>query len=476
MKLESWCLVWDDANISNYKAVVNLALIALRLCAEQKSSTPFIKYRFCLEQPKFSSYLEETMTTNYATIERRQLYDRDSLDEANEVLSALLRMDEISTRTHNALYFLFRGLHNVHWSDSFLMIMTSLESLFSKDKAGGAIKAVTSRVASLLDSRSRCTIADIESLYDIRSRLVHGHFDARADQGKNLEHLAHLEYVASQCFRELLRNDKYEWYSSKEKRDRFMGTLNTAPPGARIIYALPDVAVFKKCYNKHQFFDDIYWGDWAAAIDGFEQRFEKWYFEHMLGGHASYLDFCALCALVEVFSNYESDRDWHEPKNYREFLRRLDSVFRTRLNSSIVTTRWEAGSWKEGKLRDFADVFYAGVRCSLHHHGDLASFAGMHVEHGERKAGELAVVRAAAGKSLCGSHEYPLVVFNPAELKSRLRKWFHDYCNDLRRAPLSARAGQFRKKFMNDFGITIPIPAPNQTDPGDASAGATGRA
>ncbi len=214
--------------------------------------------------------------------------------------------------------------------------------------------------------------------------------------------------------------------------------------GARIIYSLPDEGVVKKCYNKHQFFGEIDWKDWPAAIGGFEARFEKWYFDHMLGGHASYLDFCALCALVEVFSYYESDKDWHDSKNYKEFLRKLDPVFRKSLSAPIVITRSEAGSWTEGKLRDIADVFYAGVRCSLHHHGDLASFAAMHVEHGEKKAGKLADVRDSAGQSLCGSYDYSLVVFNPGELKSRLRKWFHDYCNNLRGSPLSPRAERFR--------------------------------
>ena len=221
----------------------------------------------------------------------------------------------------------------------------------------------------------------------------------------------------------------------------------------RIVYALPDVAVYKKFYHRDKFFHDIDWSDWDTVVNGFEARFVKWYFEHMLGEHASYIDFCALCALVEVFSHYESDRDWHEPKNYKEFLRKLDPVFRTKLRSAILITRDEAGAWRPRKLQDFADVFYTGVRCSLHHHGDLASFAGM------SGTGQLAIERPDAGSSLCGTYKFNIVVFDPGELKVRLHQWLHSYCAELRREPNSDKAKIFRKKFFNDFGIKIPNPS-----------------
>src|SRR4051812_22924674 len=83
---------------------------------------------------------------------------------------------------------------------------------------------------------------------------------------------------------------------------------------ARIVYALPDIGVYKKYYNQDKFFQNVDWANWDAVVDGFETRFEKWYFNHMAGGHASYVDLCSLCALVEVFSHYQSQHPWHQPK------------------------------------------------------------------------------------------------------------------------------------------------------------------
>jgi hypothetical protein len=218
----------------------------------------------------------------------------------------------------------------------------------------------------------------------------------------------------------------------------------------RIVYHLPETKNFKKFYNQDQLFCDADWNNWSGVIDGFEKRFTKWYFAHMTGGHASYIDLCALCALVEVFSYYQSDKDWHAARNYREFLRKLDQIFRTKLHTPITVTRYKGGNWEIDQLDDFADVFYTGVRCSLHHHGDLASFTAM------SGTGKLAIQVPDAGQSLCGTYRFPVVVFDPQELKVRLSKWFVGYCDKLRKKPTSEEAKRFRQKFLNDFGITIP--------------------
>jgi hypothetical protein len=221
---------------------------------------------------------------------------------------------------------------------------------------------------------------------------------------------------------------------------------------SRIVYSLPCDSVFRKFYNKDILFRDVDWKDWDGVIDGFRNRFGKWYFDKIAGGDASYVDFCALCALVEVFSHYDAARDWHDPGNYKEFLRKLDSKFRMRLSEPITITRCEAGVWKVGKLKDIADVFYSGVRCSLHHHGDLASYAGL------AGTGELAKVHTKAGASQCGVYIYTLVVFDPQVLKGMLEGWLAKYCDKLKAEPSGPVAANFRKTFLNDYGIAIPVP------------------
>jgi hypothetical protein len=104
----------------------------------------------------------------------------------------------------------------------------ALESLFSKDAPGGATEAIAARVASLLDSAERCTKADVEQLYDLRSAMTHGRIVASDDPGENLAKLEHLEYVANAAFRKLIETRKYTSFRTKAERDAYMGTLNVA--------------------------------------------------------------------------------------------------------------------------------------------------------------------------------------------------------------------------------------------------------
>jgi hypothetical protein len=154
------------------------------------------------------------------------------IEVINKGFQSLIDMDGISIRTHNALYFLYRAFHSIKWMDAYILLVCSLESLFSRDKPGGATSAITTRVSSLLNSKPRCTKKDIEDLYEIRSRIIHGNIagpeldEAVEDREANLENLNHLEYVAIECFKELAENGFYKHYSDKTSRDKFMGTLN----------------------------------------------------------------------------------------------------------------------------------------------------------------------------------------------------------------------------------------------------------
>lgn len=234
----------------------------------------------------------------------------------------------------------------------------------------------------------------------------------------------------------------------------------------RIAYALPSAA-FRKCFNRDVMFDTVDWTQWQTVINGFQHRFVAWYFDPLsifpgAGGHEAYPVFCSLCALVDAFTHYEHDQDAHESDHYKEFLRKLNPVFQTKLSSQIELTRWFNGKWKKAKpLRDFADVFYAGVRCSLHHHGDLANFAGM------SGTGTLAQEYPNAGQSTCGVLSFSIVVFNPWVFRDELRRWFDGYCDDLRDNPGSDRARRFRERFKGDFAITIPEPATGEKERSD---------
>jgi hypothetical protein len=121
-------------------------------------------------------------------------------------------------------------------------------------------------------------------------------------------------------------------------------------PSKRFSYSLPDAKIFSKWYNWETLFESVDWNDWNAVVDGFQKRYDGWYFNKMMGGHSSYLDICALCALVEVFCHYSLDADWHEQKQYKEFLRKLDPAFRRDLVAPITVSRLRGGNWETSTL------------------------------------------------------------------------------------------------------------------------------
>jgi hypothetical protein len=105
--------------------------------------------------------------------------------------------------------------------------------------------------------------------------------------------------------------------------------------GTRITYQLPCPTIFSKYYYKGTLFQDVDWSDWDSVVDGFQSRFVKWYFDPLSiwpqAGHEAYPVLCAICALIDVFTYYTGATEWHDKKQYKHFLRKLNPIFGTNL-------------------------------------------------------------------------------------------------------------------------------------------------
>jgi len=70
----------------------------------------------------------------------------------------------------------------------------------------------------------------IEDLNEIRSRIIHGNItgpdlnEATDDEKDKLANLDKLEYVTIECFKELVKSNRYKNYTDKEARDKFRET------------------------------------------------------------------------------------------------------------------------------------------------------------------------------------------------------------------------------------------------------------
>jgi len=242
MHLESWAVVFENDDIEKYKIKINMLLLSFRIFS--KGKPPFIKYRLCKENIKKCSRLSTPMTYIHEFEKDLLPHSVSDLERIDQGFKALIEMDAISYehhngqncieedptpyRCHNALYFMYLAIHTTHWIDSFMFLMSTLEAIFSKDKRKGATKTICTRVSSFLESKPRCEYTDIDHLYDIRSRIVHGNIMAKKDPGKNLKELHHLQYIVIECMKKILQEKVCLKFIDKKTRDSYLGTLNVS--------------------------------------------------------------------------------------------------------------------------------------------------------------------------------------------------------------------------------------------------------
>ncbi len=221
MKMEYWALVAEDPDVDRYKQEVNILLLSFKI---YKLARPFMKYHLCKEDTRLCLRINETMQYILPEKSTRQISFSD-LVIINNGFSNLLKMDAVSNRTHNALYFLYRGFFSKKWMDAFVFLMIAIESLFSKEEPGEATKTICSRVSKFLDSKPRCEYKNIQNLYNIRSQIVHGKIEANDKPRDDLTQLHDLEYVVTECMKKILDENLYLIYGNVQEKESYYNRL-----------------------------------------------------------------------------------------------------------------------------------------------------------------------------------------------------------------------------------------------------------
>ena len=221
MRDECWALVAQDPHTNKYKQEVNILLLSFKI---YKLTPLFVKYRVCKEDESLCSILNDTM--QYVLREKsNRLITRDDLEVIDNGFSNLLQMHPISNRTQNALYFLYRGFHSTKMIDVFIFLMSAIESLFSGENRGGVTKTICSRVSSFLDNKTRCNCQDMNELYDLRSKIVHGRVAVKDEIKGQLPTLHELEYIVTECMKKMLDEKIYMLYGDVQKKERYFNEL-----------------------------------------------------------------------------------------------------------------------------------------------------------------------------------------------------------------------------------------------------------
>ncbi len=221
MEMESWAVVAEAENLKHYKEEVNILLLSFRI---YKLARVFIKYRLCKEDVHCCFRLNDCLRIVMPNKSNRIITLND-LNIIDKGFSKLLQMDAISKRTHNAIYFMYRGFCAGKMIDSFLFLMCSIESLFSNEERFGATKTICSRVSKFLDYRSGYKYVDIEKLYDLRSKIVHGKVAVKDEIKGNLNTLYKLQYVLVECMKKMLNEEIYLIYSDIQNKECYFNDL-----------------------------------------------------------------------------------------------------------------------------------------------------------------------------------------------------------------------------------------------------------
>lgn len=224
ISLENWAIVVDNAESRNYKEEVNILLLAFRIA---KKSRAFIKYRLSPNCKKRISRLCDTIQFTLRDDTTRVIEKLD-LDRINEIFIKLIEMKEISPRTYNALFFLFKAYNSRKWLDAFVYHMMCLESLFSKEHKGDSERIICLRVSAFLYDKYGINYSDIQPLYELRSKLVHGSFALNADTPpeENLTTLKKLEDIILNVFRAVLDENIYKLYKNMDDKEAYLNELS----------------------------------------------------------------------------------------------------------------------------------------------------------------------------------------------------------------------------------------------------------
>jgi Apea-like HEPN len=242
IKEAHWCLVVSDYSITpqdrkGYIANSEILMLAFKIFI---NAGTFVKFRICPEDSFLNAKLNQPMMYSHKLLANKMpngvvrkmarklaLNDRD-FRVVDECFPCLLDMWDISNRTRNALQYALSGYRSRFWQESFLFYMIALEALFSSDENAGMTRTICTRVSKYLKGIEHSTYEDVNSLYNLRSQIVHGkiRIDGAGGWDKNIKATAHAEYLLACSIGKLVKSEDYRRYSKASEIQSYLGHLN----------------------------------------------------------------------------------------------------------------------------------------------------------------------------------------------------------------------------------------------------------
>jgi len=224
ISLQKWAIVTHHPN-EHYRSEINLLLLSFRIYS---LSNAFIKWRFCKEDATHSTCLNDRFRI-LAVNQKDETTEQDLLKVKDGFLK-ILEMYEISDRTKNALYFIWRGLSSNKHIDAYIFLVCAIEALFSNESAKDVTKTLIKRTQKFLSGIDGFGGDQIKKIYKIRSGMIHGrikHTDKKdsAQRKKNVDNVGKLEALVFTCIRKILDEKIYLIYRDTNEKEKFLNSL-----------------------------------------------------------------------------------------------------------------------------------------------------------------------------------------------------------------------------------------------------------
>lgn len=209
----------------DYKLKLNLFLLAARIVLKIDLS---IKYILCKDAPRLSTKYSDDW--KYAIAEKNVKRERQEINslDLDKVVIAYNRLQEffnVSPRTAHSVNFLFLAYTSYYWMESYMLLMTALETLVSPDEREAIVGPVTKRVVLLINDKKICSKTKFGKIYELRSDIIHGKVLVDIKFENELPRLQQLQKITLAVYNKLLNEDYRSIYMTENNKEKYYSEL-----------------------------------------------------------------------------------------------------------------------------------------------------------------------------------------------------------------------------------------------------------
>lgn len=237
----------QENQLKKYKEVINLLFLSIRIFFKKNTGSQYI---LCQSNPTLSHKYNEEW--KYAIAEKQIIpeeelndyFTRSNIEELINAFNKLKQFWEVSDRARHSVQFLFLGYTTYYWMASFVLFVTSLETLVSPDIIGDISTYVKKRTVAFIKDTNVCSNNKMDNLYKLRSNIVHGRIRVKLDLDKEIKKIQQLQIIVLTFFKKLLEENFASIYKDEESKEAFLNKI------APLNKSLPKICLDTSCTKR----------------------------------------------------------------------------------------------------------------------------------------------------------------------------------------------------------------------------------